>query len=62
MQRLGATFDDHVIDRKNPRKITITYQNLYPESAERVCGNTYYVNLYHGLQIVQVFQVSYNYY
>ena len=58
MQQLGADFDDHVIDRKNPGKIAVHYQNLHPESTERVCGNTYYVNLYRGLQIIQAYQVS----
>lgn len=40
--------------------MTINIQNLHPDSTERVCGNTYYVNLYSGLQITQVFQVSTN--
>ena len=54
---LGNHFNEHVIDRKNPQKISVLYQHLYPESSERVCGNTYYVNLYRGQQILQFKQV-----
>ena len=35
----------------------IHHVNLYPASPERVCGNTLYVNLYSGQQIIQFFQV-----
>ena len=56
--QLGNTLDDHAADRKKPRKMAIHHVNLYPSSAERVCGNTLYVNLYNGQQIIQYFQVS----
>ena len=56
--RRGEHMDDHNIDRKNNRKISVLFRHHYPESEVRVAGNTLYLNLYKNQLQVQNFQVN----